>query len=292
MIGLVPGLAFDEYRRAPGTNVSALKELSRSPRHYQFRLNNPKESAALKMGSVCHTAVLEPHRFLAEYVLWDKRDDEDGLKRRRGKDWKAFEAEARDAGKRVVTDAEYKLALSMRDAVRTHSAAMRYLHSGQAEVSMFWQDAETGRNCKGRIDWLTTSEGDVLAGLKTARTAHPIGFGNAAARLGYHLQWAYYRDGYQAITGKSARMVEIVVENTPPYDVVVFVIPDEVIDAGQEEYREHFKKLAECEASGSWPGLAAEEQVLSLPSWVYGADDDLSDLDLDMEATDGAQEAG
>lgn len=65
-------------------------------------------------------------------------------------------------------------------------------------------------------------------------------------------------------------MVEIVVESKPPHAVGVYVIPDEVLQLGAEEYLALLETLAECERAGKWPGPNVAEQVLILPSWVYG----------------------
>jgi hypothetical protein len=273
-------LPYEKYATLPGINFSKLKELARSPLHYQHRLEHPKESTALSLGAAAHTAVLEPHRFLAEYALWDERSESGKVRPRNGKDWEAFKAA--HSNQRIVLAEEHITAMAIRDAVRSNADAMRYLRRGEPELSMTWEDVETKSVCKGRVDWLTTLEGmDVLVGLKTARDCRPIGFGNAAARLGYHLQWAMYLDGYATVTGKEARAVEIVVEPFAPHDVVVYRVPAEVIEAGRDEYRRLLVLLRECAEKDSWPGVAAGEQILSLPSWVYHAEDDISDLGLE-----------
>lgn len=289
--GLHKRIPFSLYRDTPGMNFSKLKELAKSPLQFQYRIENPRTTTLpMVLGTAAHTAVLEPHRFLVEFALWDERGDSGKVRPRRGKDWDMFVCAS--GGKKIVKADEYNAAMAMRDAVRNHKAAMKYLKRGDSEVTMLWNDAETNEHCKGRTDWLTNVEGcDVLVGLKTARDCRPIGFGNAAAKLGYHLQWAYYRDGYEAITGRTARVVEIVVESVAPHDVVVYIVPSEVIEAGRDEYRKLLVQLKECEAAGEWPGASEVEQILSLPSWVYNADNDITDLEL--EISNGAtQETG
>lgn len=278
--GLYKRLPYERYRVEEGVNFSRLKELVRSPKHYAFRIENPKDTHPMRLGSAAHTAILEPHRFLAEYALWDERTDDGKVRPRRGKGWDAFVVSS--GGKRIVKADEYHLAMAMRDAVRSHKPAMRYLRKGDSEVSMWWADADTERECKGRVDWLTVDGNvDVLVGVKTARDCRCLPFGNAAAKLGYHLQWAFYADGYEAITGKSPRVVEIVVESAPPHDVAVYIIPAEILDVGRDEYRTLLKKLAECEEADEWPGSAAEEQILSFPTWVYAGEDDVTELGLE-----------
>ena len=76
-------------------------------------------------------------------------------------------------------------------------------------------------------------------------------------------------------------MVEIVVESEAPHAVVVYQIPDDVLEYGRDEYRRLISILDECEQAKSWPGPCETEQVLTLPSWVYGSEDDLTDLGLE-----------
>lgn len=269
----------DVYHSSPGVSISRLKELKRSPQHYRHALENPKQTRPMTLGTAAHCAVLEPERFGREFATWGNRTASGKLSPRSGKVWEAFEAE--QAGKTIITADEADLAIAVQKAVRGDTFAMRYLEAGEPEVSMRWE--YDGRQCRGRADWITSIDGRPnIVGLKTARDCRPFMFGSAAAKLSYHLQWAFYFDGYHAITGNEPRMVEIVVESAPPHAVVVYVIPDDVIQQGRDEYQQLVQLLRDCEAVGSWPGPAIGEQILTLPSWVYGeALDDISELGLE-----------
>ena len=280
LFGIFRGVPYERYAQQKALNVTTWKEMARSPMHYKHRLDHPKESDALTLGLSSHTAILEPAKFMKEYALWDERTEGGAVRPRRGKDWDAFCFANRD--KKIVRIDEFNLALAMRDAVRGNTLAMQYLRAGEAETTLVWHDDETNYLCKGRVDWLTkVGDLDVIAGVKTAKDCRPIGFGNAAARFGYHLQWAMYYDAWAKLTERSAKMVEIVVESAPPHDVAVYIIPSEIIEQGRDEYRKLMVRLAECEAANSWPGATDGEQLLSLPSWVYHAEDDISDLGLE-----------
>lgn len=267
--------SYAKYSALPFVHITQLKELARSAKHFQHRLAVPKESKAMNLGIAAHTAILEPHRFMAEYALWERNEDGE-IPRRAGKTWDAFVTAS--AGKRIVKADEHEAAMAMRDAIIAHKDAAAYIAKGDPEIAMTWTDKETGRKCKGRLDWLN---GDTLVGVKTARDCRPIQFGNAAAKLGYHLQWAFYFDGYRAVTGTEPKVVEIVVENTAPHDVAVYRIPPEVIEQGRDEYRQLLVTLAACEESGIWPGAVTGEQVLSLPSWIFTGEGDLAELGLE-----------
>lgn len=284
-LGLFKRTTFEAYKAARGANCSSLKDLAISPLRYAHRLANKLETTnPMRLGSAAHTAILEPHRFLADYALWDERTeaDEEKVAPRRGKKWEAFVAA--NAGKSIIRADEHALAMAMRDAVRAKPVAAKYLKTGDPEVAMWWSHPETERLCKGRADWITSLDGQpVIVGLKSARDCRAIPFGNAAAKLLYTMQWAFYHDGYQLITGQTPRVVEIVVESAAPHDVVVYTIPDEVLEVGREEYQRLIALLVECEASNAWPGTADDEQVLSLPTWAYRPEsDDLSDLELEV----------
>lgn len=271
-------IPYDDYRAVKALNISSLKEMKRSPLHYRHALTNPKESPALTLGTAAHTATLEPERFVREYAIWSSRTDAGRMSPRTGKKWEEFVAS--HAGRSILTEDECSEALAIANAVRNDPVARKYLEAGEPEVVVNWMLGD--RPCKGRIDWLTQIDGvPVIVGLKSARSVEPFMFGAAAARLGYALQWAWYFDGYKAATRRTARLVEIVVENTAPHAVVVYAIPEDVIEYGRDEYQNLLHRLDDCEARGEWPGPAEMELVLSLPSWVYGSDEDLSDLQLE-----------
>jgi hypothetical protein len=289
--GTYPGLSWERYRSIDRAHFSALKEIARSPMHYKFRRDNERDSAALSFGRTAHTAILEPERFERECVVWDERTASGRARPRTGADWEKFCAD--NAGRTIVKLDEFRFACAVRDAVRRKPSAVRYLNEGEPEVSILWHDAETGRPCKGRIDWLTTVYGiPTVVGLKTARDHALRPFSSQAARLLYHLQWAMYHDGYAALFGgREPRMIEIVVETSPPYDSTVYMVPPEVLEAGREDYRRLLARLDECERTNLWPGVSENEMVFELPAWMFDdAESGESSANLDewgKGATDG-----
>lgn len=280
MNGLQSRVPWDAYVALPGVRVSSLKAMQRSAKHYQDAITNTKETAALRLGTAAHCAVLEPERFESAFAIWDRRTESGRLAPRNGKAWDAFAAEAKAAGKSVLTDAEMEDAMTMQAAVRCDPVAMKYLRAGDPEVTMTWEMC--GHVCKGRMDWLTYFDTDpVIVGLKTSRDCRHFQFGKQAAQLGYHLQWSYYLDGFHTITKRIPRVVEIVVESKPPHAVAVYRISNDVLDQGRDEYLEALGKLQDCERTNTWPGPYDTEQELSLPSWVYQSQDDLAEIGLE-----------
>lgn len=278
-IGIRSRVPVAEYRALPGTSITRLKELRRSPMHYRHALAHPKETTALRLGTAAHVAVLEPERFSSQFAIWSRRSEKTGnLCPKNGQWWEAFQGE--NVGRDIITIDEAEFALAIQRAVRADRDAMRYLEQGDPEVTMQW--SLRGRQAKGRADWFTRIDGrPYLVGLKSARDCRHYVFGSAAAKLGYHLQWAYYFDGYEFIAEEQPGVKEIVVENTPPHAVAVYNIPDDIIQQGRDEYLVLIDQLEQCERSGEWPGPALGETNLTLPTWVYEANDDLSDIGLE-----------
>jgi exodeoxyribonuclease VIII len=273
-------IARADYDYVEGVGITRLKELRRSPQHYQWALTHPKKSGALTLGIAAHIAVLEPHRFAEEFAIWTRATDAGAMAPRRGQYWDTFCAE--HPGCTVLTPKEGGLCQQIAAAVRNDPLAMKYLGAGDPEVTLLWGIA--GRQCKGRADWLTTIDGKpYIVGLKTARDCRPFVFGSQCAKLGYHLQFAFYADGYEAITGKRPSLIEIVVESAPPHATAVYRVTEDVLAQGRDEYLRLLDILTECEITGDWPGPVPREEDLTLPTWAYDASaDDISELGLEL----------
>ncbi len=275
------GLQFADYLDLPGVHFSALKHVDVSPRHYLRAVEHDrKDTDALRFGRAVHALTLTPDA--ADVAVWCG-----GV--RRGKDWEAFKAEHADAT--ILTEKEADAATEMRQTIIRHPLASSILSWGEGEVSVQWTDSETGLPCKCRADWahLDLVRGLGLYELKTARASHPRSFMRSFATMGYHAQLAFYVDGLETAAGERFRDVRVIaVEKTPPFDVCVYTIPDEVLEVGRRKYTTWLRTVAECHASGRWPGAGGDDAVpMVLPEW---ATDD--DPDVDTSGIEGGGEHG
>jgi exodeoxyribonuclease VIII len=256
-------MIYAEYERINAVRWSFLKAMRVSPRQYRYELDKVRPDAAhYRVGRAAHAFLLEQETFLEFYVCYTGGQ-------RRGKAWEAFQEE--HAGKCILSEAEWKIALGSAAAVLDHPVASQYLAVGFREATITWTDGETGLACKGRVDHCGTH----LVDVKTTATIEPRMFANAVARYGYHAQLAWYLDGLRT-NGIEVHDTPILVavQSSPPHDVVTYHLPDHVVQAGRDEYRKLLVKVAECEASGDWPGIAPEELEMVLPEWGYQIDDE------------------
>jgi hypothetical protein len=124
----------EEYYSMPGISITRLKTIGRSPLHYQYELANPKQSAAMTLGTAAHCAVLEPHLYESRFAVWSRVSDGGNACPRKGQYWDAFVLESK--GKTILTADEHRLAQAIGNAVRSDPTAMKYLAFGEPEVTM------------------------------------------------------------------------------------------------------------------------------------------------------------
>lgn len=169
-------------------------------------------------------------------------------------------------GKEVISQDQLDIATGVVESIRKHPKAAALLSGGEAEVSLFWDDSETGYQCKGRVDYLRP--GGVIVDLKTTKDASLNEFKRSIANFGYHRQQAMYKDGYAAATGNEcAAFVFVAVETKPPYAVGVYMLDDESEQKGRNEYQELLKQFASCQESGEWPAYSDDIEIIELPNW-------------------------
>jgi hypothetical protein len=283
--GMFHGTLFEDYEKIPAVNFSSLRNMMRSPLAYRWFKDHPSSpTAPMVLGNHTHRMILEPDT-IGDFAVWGEKE---GQNVRRGKTWEAFQAECAAARLQIITAQERKSMISIATAVRKSSLAMRFLAADRSEVAMVWKDKTFDRDIKGRADKIGRISGVAhLTDLKTCRDCRKFPFGNAAYRMGYHIQLAMYREGYRIITGEDAEVYEIAVENKPPYELAVYHAPNEVLDKGLEDYAFLMKQLVECERTDTWPPREEGIGELSLPSYAYGSDADefsFADLTEDTDA--------
>ena len=263
--------SFAEYGAIKAVNWSTLREMGRSPLHYQHRLTTPREDTpAMAAGRLIHAAVLEPDRLSLDYAVWE------GGRRSTN----AYKAWLEQQGQRqAVTLKEYENALDVRDAVRSHKAARRLLRYGQPEVTLQWVDPITRMRCKARIDWL---RGDALIDLKSTGDVDNHTFGRLAARMGYAGQLTFYRMGLLATGHKLAPVRIIAVEVDAPHDVGVFAVDEDVLYAGGLEVHKLLHQVKDCRRKRRWPGRYTDEESLDYPEWALASDSDYTDTRIEV----------
>lgn len=268
MSAILLGVPSADYHARPEVSKSQLDTIAKSPAHFfaehVARTVVRHETDAMRLGTALHTAVLEPERYVTDYVVAPKIDG----RTKEGKAAKAAFAEA-SAGKIIIDDDDHVRVLAMAASIAEHRAAtLLFERSPLREVSYVWRDAATGIDCRCRPDAVLDG-GRVLVDLKSCEDASPRGFAQSIGRYGYHRQAAFYLDGVEAATGtRPEAFVFVAVEKAAPHVVGVYALDAHSIQLGKNSIERSLETLATCRASGKWPGYTEIIETISAPAWA------------------------
>lgn len=268
-LGLVLDMPAERYHAIMAMSAGGLKRMRQSPAHFygmQLDPNRPpagEPSPALVNGSLTHCVLFEPFAVADRYAV--KPEGHDG-RTKAGKEWAAALG-----SRECVTSAQMAAAKAQAAALRALPDVAALLADGFPEASAFWIDEGTGELCKCRPDWVSPAgdDGVILVDGKTCQDASPEGFSKTVANFDYHLQAAWYSDGYELATGKRVHgFVFAAVESAWPHLAAAYMLDDEVMSRARAKNRELLDLYAQCRRSGEWPGYGRDVQVISLPAWA------------------------
>ena len=268
-----------EYNEHPGVRRSDLWKVGDSPEKYKWAIEHPSEpSPALTFGAAAHKFILEPEDFHGEYAVAPAVDK----RTKAGKEaWEQFCAD--NDGKTVISQDDMALIEAMDSALDRVPMVNEILRGdGETEVPFFWTDADTGEDCKVKLDRLIRRDGRyVVVDYKTAKSAQTDEFVKSIIRYGYHLQAAMYTEAVQKCLNLDYRpdFIFVVQEKAEPYAVnVIYVAADSgIMVYGQDTFRELIGTLHQCNQTGyfyGYTGPFGEMSEAYLPSWVPLGEDE------------------
>ncbi|HBA6498882.1 TPA: exodeoxyribonuclease VIII [Escherichia coli] len=263
--GIYYGISNENYHAGPGVSKSQLDDIADTPALYLWRKNAPVDTTKTKtldLGTAFHCRVLEPEEFSNRFIV----APEFNRRTNAGKEEeKAFLMECASTGKTVITAEEGRKIELMYQSVMALPLGQWLVESaGHAESSIYWEDPETGILCRCRPDKIIP-EFHWIMDVKT--TADIQRFKTAYYDYRYHVQDAFYSDGYEAQFGVQPTFVFLVASTTVEcgrYPVEIFMMGEETKLAGQQEYHRNLRTLADCLNTDEWPAI----KTLSLPRWA------------------------
>ncbi|EPW2018941.1 PD-(D/E)XK nuclease-like domain-containing protein, partial [Escherichia coli] len=263
--GIYYGVSNENYHAGPGVSKSQLDDIADTPALYLWRKNAPVDTTKTKtldLGTAFHCRVLEPEEFSNRFIV----APEFNRRTTAGKEEeKAFLMECASTGKTVITAEEGRKIELMYQSVMALPLGQWLVESaGHAESSIYWEDPETGILCRCRPDKIIP-EFHWIMDVKT--TADIQRFKTAYYDYRYHVQDAFYSDGYEAQFGVLPTFVFLVASTTVEcgrYPVEIFMMGEEAKLAGQQEYHRNLRTLADCLNTDEWPAI----KTLSLPRWA------------------------
>lgn len=304
-------LAMPVYLADPGVSSSILKLHADAPALAKAAMDGDLEDNDTKAsieGELIHTALLEPDDLHERYLIAGTCKAPLASGKRKGQECgaagKAVDDElgwvcGRHGGdkapattKTVVSSSQWRMAIQIRDNALVadrplhHPDAKKILEAaGEPELTGIFNDPDTGVRGRIRIDrWL---EMGWSVDVKTV----DVGRGSAdrfvrhAWNRGMHVQQGWYGHGSGILSKPLSRHVILVAERGFPYLVQPYLLPPQLVEYGQRQALESLRALAECRASGEWPGYSSQIEELELLGWQKAVLDHLPN-DPDAEPVD------
>lgn len=271
--GVYPGIPFDDYARWDAANHSTLRHFKKTAAHVYWEMTHQDESTTFQaLGHLIHFAVLEPERFKAEGPVVAPNVD------RRTTLGKATWAEFQEAhkGRAIVTEKDMETLLGIQSNIARHATAREALYGpGASELSLVWNDKQTGVLCKGRIDRVCEIGGwPMILDIKTtSKPASTHTFQISIDTYEYHVQAALYLRGVDTLIPPDEGVVRkygwLVCETEAPYCVRMFEAEEAALDIGRETIDKYLAQMKVCKEKNSWPGWPEGMDNAGLPPWVY-----------------------
>jgi hypothetical protein len=240
--------------------------LSQSPAHYWAGSPfNPerrprKDTAALSFGKAAHCLLLGEPVFKAAFAVSEYPE----FRTKEAKEWRDAMLEC---GKAIVTESDLAAIRAIASQIEKHPLAGKLLTGGATELSMIWQDAETGVWLKSRPDVL--HDAGISADLKTTADITPDALRRSFADYGYAAQGALVRLGWRELHGEDMppdSNVLVYVEKEAPHCVAALPIDAEALMIGEMQIRKAVRLFADCMERGEWPG-PTPDPTITFPTW-------------------------
>jgi hypothetical protein len=296
---IIPNLPFEDYLSRPALSISRLKMLAKAPALINFA---KEETAAMRMGSLVHCAVLEPGELDFRYAavdlgrtgtnVWDACQSAawlgDGFLEKlvplngspSSKAWK----DAKEQGLIPILNGDYE---QVKWIAREQPEGGRELvKQADYDAALRMRDAvwahpvarELLEGCETEVSafWTDPETGlackaradavnsrmGVPVDIKTCCDAGPREFARNAAKLGYHLQDDHYREGFGFDD-----FVFVAVEKETLL-VACYEFDKAARDAARARRRSLMAQYAECAAANYWPGYETGITTITLPAWA------------------------
>lgn len=259
----IVNISNEEYHSSNGFSKSALMTLKYSRtqfyKEYILGQREHRESDDMLLGSLTHELILEPDTVKQQYHVYKhiSRSTKDGKAQ-------ALELEAMQKdGLTLVKQDIYEQAILMSDAILTNQIAKNIIDDAQKEQSIYWTDPETGLLFKSRPDLLAKN---ISGDIKTCKSISNYGFSKSCLDYGYYLQAAMCKIALESVGQSFERFVFICVAKDEPYDVVNYVLDEQAIEYGINQFK-HLSGMLRHELElNDW--LRPRVETLTVPKWA------------------------
>lgn len=123
-----------------------------------------------------------------------------------------------------------------------------------------------GITMRGRPDWISNA-GDVILDYKTTADAEPSAFSRQIAKMGYHIQDAFYRRLLNITTAVNPKFIFLAQETEPPYACSFHGVDPSMAEIADAQVDRAIALWAECVKRNSWPGYSNRVHWVAAQNW-------------------------
>lgn len=236
-------------------SYSSIKEFAKSPAHYlAYKARKNVESAAMRFGSAVHMAILEPKKYLNEYVVCEHRKNT--IK------FREFEAEclSKNPDMKFLTPSDAYAIEQIKERISENELVTSLLQCAP-EREQFVEGTINGLTFVGYVDALAP---EYFVDIKTTKDSHPDAFTRSAFNFSYHLQGAIYRE----LTGVSDFWI-LAIENNNPFTITPYLVSQDYLDRGLAELSLLIEEFKKWDGMSRGYGFTKEGYFdLDAPSWA------------------------
>ena len=270
--GVYP-VPFREYRQDDGSVTSGVLFTfnSTSPLHARSRRarSTDKIDGPMQIGRGFHSLVLDGRtQFGESFPVYEGGQ-------RRGSAFEEFCAAHPEADRTdVLNPKTHEIILKMHESFLQHDRAVSLVQSCMPEATMYTTHEPTGLYLKGRPDG--TSPGYLIDIKTTAGDRfRPRDFRKTARLYGHDFQLATYTLIARNLGFDIRGGYIIACERDFPYDVTVYTVSREHLDAKIYDVENALRGYAECMATGIWPGVAHGRELDLFPEQDHQTEQDV-----------------
>lgn len=282
--GIYEDVDMETYLSWNAASSSRLRELNKSAKHLKYSLEHEEEETdALRLGTLIHTALLEPERYDEEFTVLQScqatKGDGDPCTNpakyiENGEQKCGIHGDENDPDAPTpIKETDAEVIRGILQSVKESDSARSLLYSeGESELTLVWTDPDIGIKCKARLDRISRGiDGGAFLDLKSCRSAERHRFQKDIWSHRYDLQSAFYSRGLEVLGKKAEYFVWLAVSKQPPYLVKPYFCVDAVMREAHDQVYDLLDMYRGCIENDTWPGLKDEVDPISVPDWSMGA---------------------
>lgn len=271
IIPMEAALYHADYSAWSRSMLSTFRESKREAylRYIEKSAPESTTNSAMKLGSLAHTMLLEPHEINNRFVAIPKE-----LLAKNGaistKDAKQFVMDNEEVGREVIKPKEWEETKKVVDSIL--KVCGKWLEKAtQIEHAIYWNDPVTGLALKARPDWIVRTASDVfIFDLKTTTRIIPHTFSRVVETHEYWLQESHYRQGESVVSGTKPHMFFVGIEQSWPYRAGLFQLSQESRDKSFECWRYLVNQVSHAIEKNAWADPWEDEiTVMDLKDYVF-----------------------